>query len=112
MGFIKDAKVPVMPTEAQKAIDAGQRVFVCRINQGALQSNWSGPLDAVAEQIEAIEGLGWAGLGSRPGNVRQRQQEPHLGVPHLPSTHRSARTRTKEPRYRMGREVGVRHQLG
>lgn len=60
MGFIKDIKVQTMRTEAQKAIDAGQVVFVCRINQGALQSNWSGPLDAVAEQIEAIEELGWA----------------------------------------------------
>ncbi|MFF7158116.1 hypothetical protein [Streptomyces sp. NPDC008139] len=60
MGFIKDVKVQTMKTEAQKAIDAGQHVFVCRINQGALQPNWSGPLVAVAEQIEAIEGLGWA----------------------------------------------------
>jgi hypothetical protein len=60
MGFIKDIKVQSMRGEAQRAIDAGQRVFVCRINQGALQSNWSGPLVAVAEQIEVIEELGWA----------------------------------------------------
>lgn len=60
MGFIKDAKIATMRTEAQKAIDAGRIVFACRINQGALQSNWSGPLVSVAEQIEAIEELGWA----------------------------------------------------
>lgn len=59
MGFITDVKVQSMRTEAQKAAEAGQKVFVCRINQGALQSNWSGPLVAVAEQIEAIEGVGW-----------------------------------------------------
>jgi hypothetical protein len=60
VGFIKDAKVQTMRNEAQKAIDEGRIVFACRINQGALQSNWSGPLVAVAEQIEAIEELGWA----------------------------------------------------
>lgn len=60
MGLITNVKVNTMRGEAQKAIDAGRHVFVCRINQGALQSNWSGPLADVAEQIEVIEGLGWA----------------------------------------------------
>ncbi|UXY25017.1 hypothetical protein N8I84_42075 (plasmid) [Streptomyces cynarae] len=59
MGFIKDAKVESMKGHAQRAISEGRTVFVCRVNQGALQSNWSGPLSGVAEQIEAVEELGW-----------------------------------------------------
>lgn len=59
MGWLKDAKANVMRGEAERAISEGRRVFVCRINQGVMQSNWSGPLSGVAEQIEAIEELGW-----------------------------------------------------
>ncbi|GGY72096.1 hypothetical protein [Streptomyces xanthochromogenes] len=59
MGWIKDAKAEAIGKEAQRALDEGRAVFVCRINQGTLQSNFSGPLSGVAEQIEAIEALGW-----------------------------------------------------
>ncbi|MBD0743915.1 hypothetical protein BG418_20290 [Streptomyces sp. CBMA152] len=59
MGWIKDAKAEAISKEAQRAIDEGRTVFVCRVNQGALQSNFSGSLSGVAEQIEAIEAVGW-----------------------------------------------------
>lgn len=59
MGWIKDAKVEAMTKEAKRALDEGRTVFVCRINQGMTQVNVSGSLSGVAEQIEAIESLGW-----------------------------------------------------
>lgn len=59
MGWIKDAKADAIKQHAQRAIEENHFVFVCRVNQGALQSNWSGPLSGVAEQIEAVEALGW-----------------------------------------------------
>jgi hypothetical protein len=59
MGMIKNAKAAVISTEAQRAVDEGRTVFVCRINQGVTQIDWSGSLSGVAEQIEAIEKLGW-----------------------------------------------------
>jgi hypothetical protein len=59
VGWIKDVKVNAITEHAQRAISEGRSVFVCRVNQGALQSNWSGPLSGVAEQIEAVESLGW-----------------------------------------------------
>ncbi|MGW7001589.1 hypothetical protein ACWGCW_01840 [Streptomyces sp. NPDC054933] len=59
MGWIKDAKAEAISKDAKRAIDEGRTVFVCRVNQGVLQSNWSGPLSGVAEQIEAIEAHGW-----------------------------------------------------
>ncbi|MEU3369826.1 hypothetical protein ACFYM2_26940 [Streptomyces sp. NPDC006711] len=59
MGWIKDAKAEAISKEAQRALDEGRTVFVCRVNQGSLQSNYSGSLSGVAEQIEAVEALGW-----------------------------------------------------
>lgn len=59
MGWIKDAKAEAISKEAQRALDEGRTVFVCRVNQGSLQSNYSGSLSGVAEQIEAIEAQGW-----------------------------------------------------
>ncbi|MGW4567074.1 hypothetical protein ACWEN3_33330 [Streptomyces sp. NPDC004561] len=59
MGWIKEAKANAIKEHAQRAIAEGRTVFVCRVNQGALQSNFSGPLSGVAEQIEAVEELGW-----------------------------------------------------
>jgi hypothetical protein len=59
MGMIKNVKAALMTTEAQRAVDEGRTVFVCRINQGATQIDMSGSLSGIAEQIEAIENLGW-----------------------------------------------------
>ncbi|WP_330342354.1 hypothetical protein [Streptomyces sp. NBC_00557] len=59
MGWIKDAKANMIKEHAQRAVTEGRTVFVCRVNQGVLQSNFSGPLSGVAEQIEAVEELGW-----------------------------------------------------
>lgn len=59
MGFIKDVKAQTMSTHAQRALQEGRRVFVCRINHGMSAVGTSGPLSGVAEQIEAIEALGW-----------------------------------------------------
>ena len=48
-----------LPDDAAKALAAGRRRFVCRINQGAFQMSVSGPLYGVAEVIENIEAVGW-----------------------------------------------------
>ena len=58
MGRIKDAEANAIKEHARRAISEGRTVFVCRVNQGALQSNFAGPLSGVAEQIEAVEELG------------------------------------------------------
>ena len=68
MGWIKDAKAEAISKEAQRALDEGRTVFVCRVNQGSLQSNYSGSLSGVAEQIEAVEALGWK-LIKRPSHM-------------------------------------------
>ncbi|WP_326806047.1 hypothetical protein OIE49_36545 [Streptomyces sp. NBC_01788] len=59
MGWIKDAKADMIRQDAERAINEGRTVFVCRINQGFMQGNMSGSLSGVAEQIEAVEALGW-----------------------------------------------------
>ncbi|WP_445529661.1 hypothetical protein [Streptomyces cyslabdanicus] len=59
MGWIKDAQADTVREDAQRAVDEGRTVFVCRVNQGVLQDSTSGSLSDVAEQIEAVEALGW-----------------------------------------------------
>lgn len=59
MGFIKDAKAKSISEQAQRAVAEGRAVFACRVNEGGWNDNWGGSLSGVAEQIEAIEAVGW-----------------------------------------------------
>lgn len=60
MGFIKQAKADSMAASAQRAIVEGRKVFVVQI-RGAMHNTlaMSHPVADVAEQIEAIEAVGW-----------------------------------------------------
>jgi len=59
MSLIKDAKAATLAREAQRAIEEGRWVFICRINNPALSHQMSGSVSGVAEQIEAVERCGW-----------------------------------------------------
>lgn len=60
MGFVKDNKVSMIGRHAQRAIEEGRTVFVARINNPVGDGGgFSGPVSAVAEQIEAVEAQGW-----------------------------------------------------
>ncbi|MDR7278947.1 hypothetical protein [Catenuloplanes atrovinosus] len=59
MGWIKDAKAENVAKEAARAIEEGRRVFVLRINTPMTHHQLSGSLPGFAEQIEAVEDLGW-----------------------------------------------------
>lgn len=60
MGFIKDVKTNKIGGEAQRAIQEGRTVFLCRINVGMTDAGGSGTVGGgAAEIIESIEALGW-----------------------------------------------------
>jgi hypothetical protein len=59
MGWIKDAKAEALSKEAVRAIEEGRTVFVARINVGATHHGMSGSVPGFAEQIEAVEAVGW-----------------------------------------------------
>lgn len=59
MGFLKDAKSDIAAKAAARALEEGRHVFVYRINPGMLDAGASGPVQAFAEQIEAVESTGW-----------------------------------------------------
>ncbi len=60
MGFVKQAKAQSMARDAQRALSEGHQVFVVQI-RGAIGHSpvLSRPIQDVAEQIEAIEAVGW-----------------------------------------------------
>lgn len=61
MGFLKDVKVSTISQHAQRALEEGRYVFLARINNPVGDVHFSsGPVSGVAEQIEAIERVGWA----------------------------------------------------
>lgn len=59
MGFIKDAKVNMVLTEAQRAVAEGRTVFAPKLNTPMTQSGLSGSIAGWAEMIEGIESAGW-----------------------------------------------------
>jgi hypothetical protein len=59
MGFIKDAKVNMVLTEAQRAVQEGRTVFAPKLNTPMTQSGLSGSIAGWAEMIEGIESAGW-----------------------------------------------------
>jgi len=59
MGWIKDAKADMIAKAANRARAEGRAVFLARINNPAADSQASGPMSGVAEQIEAVEAQGW-----------------------------------------------------
>ncbi len=61
MGFLKDVKVNTITHHAQRALEEGRYVFLARINNPVGDVHFaSGPVSGVAEQIEAIERVGWS----------------------------------------------------
>lgn len=60
MGFIKDAKMNMLSTEAARAVTEGRTVFTPKLNTPATQGNASGSIAGWAEMIEAVEAAGWA----------------------------------------------------
>lgn len=60
MGFVKDVKVSKIAGEAQRAIQEGRSVFLCRINVGMTDAGASGTVaGGAAEIIEGVESAGW-----------------------------------------------------
>jgi hypothetical protein len=59
MGFIKDAKVNMLLTEARRAVEEGRTVFAPKLNTPMTQSGLSGSIAGWAEMIEGIESAGW-----------------------------------------------------
>lgn len=60
MGFLKDVKTDKIAGEAQRAIQEGRSVFLCRINVGMTDAGGSGTVGGgAAEIIESVEGIGW-----------------------------------------------------
>jgi hypothetical protein len=60
MGFIKDVKTNKIGADAQRAIQEGRSVFLCRINVGMTDAGASGTVGGgAAEIIESVEALGW-----------------------------------------------------
>jgi hypothetical protein len=59
MGFIKDAKVNMVLTEARRAVEEGRSVFAPKLNTPMTQSSMSGSIAGWAEMIEGIESAGW-----------------------------------------------------
>lgn len=60
MGWIKDAKVSTLISEAQRAIEEGRHVFAPMLNTPMTQTSMSGSVAGWAEMIEGVEGCGWA----------------------------------------------------
>jgi hypothetical protein len=59
MPWIKDTKAQSMQVEAKRALEEGRTVFVCRVNTPMTHHTMSGSMPGFAEQIEAVESLGW-----------------------------------------------------
>lgn len=59
MGFIKEAKVTQLGTEAAKAAADGRMVFTPMLNSPALHGGLSGNIADWSLMIEAIESAGW-----------------------------------------------------
>jgi hypothetical protein len=59
MGFIKDAKVNMVLTEARRAVEEGRWIFAPKLNTPMTQSGLSGSIAGWAEMIEGIESAGW-----------------------------------------------------
>lgn len=59
MAWVKDTKVAVITKHAERAIQEGRVVFLARINVGMTDAGMSGPVTGAAEQIEAVEAVGW-----------------------------------------------------
>jgi hypothetical protein len=59
MGWIKDTKAQARQDEAKRALEEGRTVYVCRINTPVTHHTMSGSMPGFAEQIEAVESLGW-----------------------------------------------------
>lgn len=61
MGLIKDVRATNIGQDAARARAEGRYVFLCRIvNPVGDRVGFSGSVSGVAEQIEAVEGAGWA----------------------------------------------------
>lgn len=56
---VKGAKAKVAQDHAARARQEGRQVFMLRVNPGILDAGTSGPAYAFAEQIEAVEAVGW-----------------------------------------------------
>ncbi|MFD8618282.1 hypothetical protein [Streptomyces sp. NPDC059513] len=59
MGFLNSAKSDMLGKAAKEAHEKGRKVFTPFLNMPATQGNMSGPIDAWAEMIEAVEAEGW-----------------------------------------------------
>jgi hypothetical protein len=59
VGFLKQVKSELVADHARRAAEEGRKVFVLRVNPGTFDSGFTGPVNAFAEQIEAVEGAGW-----------------------------------------------------
>ena len=60
MGFIKDAKANTVKAHAERAVNEGRKVFVCRFDPGMSSKHGvSGSVSGVAEMIESVEAAGW-----------------------------------------------------
>jgi hypothetical protein len=58
MGFLKEARASMAAKHAQRAIEEGHKVFVFNMNMPTGKAEGT-PVSGVAEQIEAIETVGW-----------------------------------------------------
>jgi len=59
MGLMKRAKVGAITSDAQKAWDAGNAVFVARFWDEVIAFQGTGSVGGAAEAIEQVEAVGW-----------------------------------------------------
>jgi hypothetical protein len=57
--FVKDTKAKVAADHAQRAAEEGHAVFLYRVKAKWSDPGMTGPVTDFAEQIEAIESVGW-----------------------------------------------------
>lgn len=75
MGFIKNAKVNQMRTEAGKARSEGRQVFACKLNYPGSKADLSGEIVDWSMMVEAIEAEGWALYNFAGGNDNKGRPE-------------------------------------
>jgi hypothetical protein len=75
MGWIKNAKVNVMRTDAGKARAEGRHVFACKLNYPALKADFSGEIVDWSMMIEAVESEGWVLANFAGGSDKQGRPE-------------------------------------